>query len=71
MHRDTFEYSQTHYNEVILWLEEKWQRKLTHHEINVLKYGYNFGRLIEMESYYTGDSIDSSLVKISDTYLNS
>jgi hypothetical protein len=45
------EYSQIHYNEVILWLEQLWNRKLSDHEKNVLIQGYRFGRLKEMENY--------------------
>ncbi len=61
--RDTFEYSPAFYNEAILFLEEKWQRKLTEHEKNVLIEGYRYGRLQEMYSYYSGQSIEG-LVKI-------
>jgi hypothetical protein len=43
------EYSQIHYNEVILWLEQQWNRKLSEHEKNVLIQGYRFGRLKEKE----------------------
>jgi hypothetical protein len=45
-----FEYSPLFYNEVIDYLETKWQRKLTDHEINVLIEGYRFGRMIESEN---------------------
>lgn len=43
-------YSDIYYNEVILWLETEWNRKLTDHEKNVLIQGYRFGRLKEMQS---------------------
>jgi hypothetical protein len=46
----TFEYDQIFYNEVIHYLETKWQRKLTEHEVHVLLEGYKFGRLVEMEN---------------------
>jgi hypothetical protein len=45
-----FEYSPLLYNEVIDYLETKWQRKLTDHEKSVLIEGYRFGRLVEMEN---------------------
>ena len=45
-------YDQIHYNQVILYLEEKWERKLNEHEVNVLLEGYRFGRYIEMENNY-------------------
>jgi hypothetical protein len=48
--RQPFEYSPLFYNEVIDYLETKWQRKLTDHEINVLIEGYRFGRMIESEN---------------------
>jgi hypothetical protein len=45
-----FEYQQIFYKEVIYYLEQKWQRKLTDHEKHVLIEGYRFGRLTEMEN---------------------
>lgn len=45
-----FEYSQLFYNDVIYYLETKWQRKLTDHEKHVLIEGYRFGRLVESEN---------------------
>jgi hypothetical protein len=42
-----FDYSPLFYNEVIYYLEQKWQRTLTDHEKTVLIEGYRFGRLIE------------------------
>ncbi|WHY01840.1 hypothetical protein [Neobacillus sp. DY30] len=45
-----FEYSQIFYNEVIYYLETKWQRRLTDHEKHVLIEGYRFGRLTEAEN---------------------
>lgn len=44
-----FEYPQMYYNEVINYLEAKWQRRLTEHERHVLIEGYKFGRLTEMK----------------------
>ena len=44
------EYNQLFYNEVVYQLEQKWQRKLTDHEKNVLIEGYKFGRKVEMEN---------------------
>lgn len=44
------DYSQIHYNEVILWLEQQWGRQLSDHEKNILIQGYRFGRLKEMEN---------------------
>jgi hypothetical protein len=37
-------------NEVIDYLETKWQRKLTEHERAVVVEGYRFGRLVEAEN---------------------
>jgi hypothetical protein len=45
-----FEYSQIFYNDVIYYLEQKWQRNLTDHEKSVLIEGYRFGRLVESEN---------------------
>jgi hypothetical protein len=45
-----FEYEQIFYNDVIYYLEQKWQRKLTDHEKHVLIEGYRFGRLTEAEN---------------------
>lgn len=56
--RDTFEYSPAFYNDAILFLEEKWNRRLTEHEKNVLIEGYRYGRLQEMYSYYSGEAIE-------------
>jgi hypothetical protein len=42
-----FEYESPFYNEVIDYLETKWQRKLTEHERAVVIEGYRFGRLVE------------------------
>jgi hypothetical protein len=47
--KKTFEYSQILYNEAIMYLETKWNRKLNEHERNVLIEGYRFGRMIEAE----------------------
>jgi hypothetical protein len=48
--RQPFEYSPLLYNEVIDYLETKWQRKLTDHERHILIEGYRFGRLVESEN---------------------
>lgn len=56
--RDTFEYSPAFYNDAILFLEEKWNRRLTEHERHVLIEGYRYGRLQEMYSYYSGEAIE-------------
>lgn len=45
-----FNYSEIFYNEVIYYLETKWNRRLNEHERNVLIEGYCFGRLIESEN---------------------
>ncbi|WP_180960138.1 hypothetical protein [Neobacillus cucumis] len=45
-----FEYPEIFYNEVILYLEAKWNRRLTDHERHVLIEGYRFGRMVEAES---------------------
>lgn len=50
MGREPFEYDRIYYNEVIDYLQTKWARKLTEHEVAVLVEGYRFGRLTEMEN---------------------
>jgi hypothetical protein len=50
LNREPFEYSELFYQEVVYWLEQKWNRKLSAHEINILIEGYRFGRLIESEN---------------------
>jgi hypothetical protein len=45
-----FEYPEIFYNDVILYLETKWNRRLTDHERHVLIEGYRFGRMVEAES---------------------
>jgi hypothetical protein len=45
-----FNYAQIFYNDVIYYLETKWQRKLTDHEKSVLIEGYRYGRLVEAEN---------------------
>ncbi|MEH7097365.1 hypothetical protein [Neobacillus vireti] len=45
-----FEYPEILYNDVILYLETKWNRRLTDHERHVLIEGYRFGRMVEAES---------------------
>ena len=47
---EPFDYPQILYNEVILYLERKWNRKLNDHERHVLIEGYRFGRIIEAEN---------------------
>lgn len=42
-------YEQILFNEVIYYLEQKWNRKLNDHERHVLIEGYKFGRLAESE----------------------
>jgi hypothetical protein len=48
--KQPFEYQQIFYNDVIYYLEQKWQRKLTDHEKSVLIEGYRFGRLVESDN---------------------
>jgi hypothetical protein len=60
-HREPFDYAPAFYNEVIAHLEAKWQRQLTEHEKHVLIEGYRFGRLTEMYSFYSGESISEAL----------
>lgn len=50
------DYNPIHYNEVIYFMENEWKRKLTQREINVLLYGYRFGRYIEMENNYINEA---------------
>lgn len=50
MSREPFEYNYLFYNEVIDYLEKKWNRRLDDHEKHVLIEGYRFGRLTEMEN---------------------
>lgn len=50
--KDPFEYSQILYNEAILHLETKWNRRLNDHERNVLIEGYRYGRMIEAEDEF-------------------
>ena len=45
-----FDFSQMFYNEVIMYLETKWKRRLNDHERHVLIEGYRFGRMIEAEN---------------------
>jgi hypothetical protein len=47
--REPFDYPEIFYNEVILYLETKWNRKLDDHERAVLVEGYRFGRMVEAE----------------------
>lgn len=45
-----FEYPDIFYNEVIFYLESKWDRRLSDHERHVLIEGYRFGRSVEAEN---------------------
>ncbi len=45
-----FEYPEIFYNEVIYYLETKWERRLSDHERHVLIEGYRFGRMVEAET---------------------
>ncbi|WP_161487099.1 hypothetical protein [Neobacillus mesonae] len=47
---EPFEYPDIFYNEVIFYLETKWNRRLNDHERHVLIEGYRFGRMIEAEN---------------------
>jgi hypothetical protein len=47
---EPFHYERIFYNEVISYLETKWQRQLTEHERHVVIEGYRFGRLVEAEN---------------------
>jgi hypothetical protein len=46
----TFNYENIFYNEVIYYLEQKWNRSLTDHEKHVAIECYKFGRLVEAEN---------------------
>lgn len=46
-----------HYNQVILYLEKKWQRKLNEHEVAILIEGYRYGRHTEIENKYILESV--------------
>ncbi|GHH99197.1 hypothetical protein [Neobacillus kokaensis] len=48
--KEPFQYPDIFYNEVILYLETKWNRRLNDHERHVLIEGYRFGRMIEAEN---------------------
>lgn len=50
--KEPFDYSQILYNEVIYYLETKWNRPLNDHERHLLIEGYRFGRMIEAELNY-------------------
>jgi hypothetical protein len=41
---EPLKYDQIQYNEPILWLEQHWGRKLTEHEINLVKMVYGWTR---------------------------
>jgi hypothetical protein len=45
-----FDYPEIFYNEVILFLEMKWDRRISDHERHVLIEGYRFGRMVEAET---------------------
>jgi hypothetical protein len=53
-----FDYDQIFYNEVIYYLEQKWNRPLTDHERHVLIEGYKYGRLVETENQVQIGSLD-------------
>ncbi|KKI93274.1 hypothetical protein WQ54_05435 [Bacillus sp. SA1-12] len=59
--KQPFEYAQMYYNEVILYLETKWHRKLTDHEKQLLIEGYKYGRLIEMEGWLWLEDVSKKL----------
>jgi len=50
---EPFHYPDIFYNEVIWYLEKKWNRRLNDHERHVLIEGYRFGRKIEAENEIT------------------
>jgi hypothetical protein len=41
---DPLNYDQILYNEPVLWLEQRWGRKLNEHEINLVKLVYRWTR---------------------------
>ncbi|NRD80090.1 hypothetical protein HPT25_22385 [Bacillus sp. BRMEA1] len=47
---EPFEYPYILYNEVITYLETKWDRRLNDHERHVLIEGYRYGRMVEAEN---------------------
>jgi hypothetical protein len=47
---EPFDYPEIFYNEAMLYLETKWDRRLNEHERRVLIEGYRFGRMIEAEN---------------------
>jgi hypothetical protein len=47
--REPFDYPEILYNDVIAYLETKWNRKLDEHERHTLIEGYRFGRMVEAE----------------------
>jgi hypothetical protein len=49
MEREPLHYDQILYNEAIYQLEKNWNRALTDHEKELVKFGYRFGRLKESE----------------------
>ncbi|MEO2076315.1 MAG: hypothetical protein ABGX20_13170 [Bacillus sp. (in: firmicutes)] len=50
MMEQPMKYPEILYNEVICYLESKWNRRLSEHERHVLIEGYRFGRMIEAEA---------------------
>jgi hypothetical protein len=48
--REPFEYAEPFYNEAVYYLQQRWNRELSSHEIAVLIEGYRFGRYIEMQN---------------------
>ena len=47
---EPFNYPEIFYNEAIMYLETKWNRRLNDHERHILMEGYRFGRMIESEN---------------------
>ncbi len=52
---EPFEYPEILYNEVLFYLETKWNRRLNDHERHILIEGYRFGRMIEAENEANGN----------------
>lgn len=51
------EFDKIHYQEVVLYLEEKWGRRLTEHEVNVGLEFYRYGRHTEIENRYINEAV--------------
>jgi len=50
-------FDQIHYNEVTLYLEKKWQRRLQQWEKDILIEGYRYGRHTEIENKYIIEAV--------------